>query len=152
MQGSCQHRCTPFFGRPLREFDWQIRNLPQPCFFARDGYQQRQGMQTAARVGVGVDDSQSVELRDRAGNGHDCRNAATVQRSTYLTIGHTRRFGPLDRDLSSLGTAVKKQATKPQIRIVRLISSSKRISDSNQTSRHVRFAFHVQRGSVPRAG
>src|SRR5437899_95564 len=35
--------------------------------FCAGGYQQRQGMQTAVRVGAGVDDSQSVELRDRAG-------------------------------------------------------------------------------------
>jgi len=36
-------------------------------FFARYGYLQRQGMQTALSLRAGVDDSQSVELRDRGG-------------------------------------------------------------------------------------
>jgi hypothetical protein len=39
-----------------------------------------------------------------------------------------------------------------KIQIVRLISSSTRISDSIRTSHHVRFALHVYSGSLPRAG
>ena len=49
----------------------------------------------------------------------------------------------LARYLGSLGTAVKNWDVNPQTQIVRLISFSKRISDSIVTSRHVRFAFHV---------
>ena len=67
MQGSCQHWCTPFFWTPLREIDLQRCNPSVAVLFARDGYWQRRGMQTVRRVGSGVDDSQSVELRDRAG-------------------------------------------------------------------------------------
>ena len=58
----------------------------------------------------------------------------------------------LDCNLGSFGAAVKNEDVNPQIQIVRLISSSKRISDSNQTPRQVRFALHVQSGSLPRAG
>ncbi len=58
----------------------------------------------------------------------------------------------LDCNLGSFGAAVKNEDVNPQIPIVRLISSSKRISDSNQTSHHVRFALHVWSGSLPRAG
>src|SRR5438445_10721448 len=67
MQGSCQHWCTPFFWTPLREIDLQRCNPSVAVLFARDGYQQCRGMQTVRRVGSGVDDSQSVELRERAG-------------------------------------------------------------------------------------
>jgi hypothetical protein len=66
-KGSCQHRCTPFFWTPLTRIDLKIRNPSVAVLFARDGHQQRWGMRTALRVGAGMDDSQSVVLRDRAG-------------------------------------------------------------------------------------
>ena len=56
-----------FFGRPLTRIDLKIRNPSVAVLFARDGHQQCWGMRTALRVAAGVDDSQSVELRDRAG-------------------------------------------------------------------------------------
>ena len=56
-----------FFWTPLREIDLQRCNPSVAVLFSRDAYQQRRGMQTVRRVGSGVDDSQSVELRDRGG-------------------------------------------------------------------------------------
>jgi hypothetical protein len=53
----------------------------------------------------------------------------------------------------SLAAVVKSEGGEAlKFRIVRLISSSMRISDSIRTSRHVRFALHVWSGSLPRAG
>jgi hypothetical protein len=80
-----------------------------------------------------------------------CRSS-TIERGSET---HQRRPVQQLIDIASafsLGTAVKSYGADPQIQIVRLISSSTRISDSIRTSRHVRFALHVQRGSLPRSG
>ena len=90
-------------------------------------------MQTVLKVEAGADDSQSVELRDRVGM------AVTV-----LTLQQCRV--PCLVAQRSLSTPVKTRVNQ-QTQIARLISSSMVISDSLPTSRHVRFAFHVQRGS-----
>ena len=56
-----------FLDAPLRELPCKNALFRSRAFFARDGDRQRQGMQTALRLRAGVDDSQSVELRDRGG-------------------------------------------------------------------------------------
>jgi hypothetical protein len=70
-----------FFGRSLTQIALKKCTLPRPCFFARDGCRQRQGMQTALNLRAGVRDSQSVELRD------DCGMAITVLTQQQFVLG-----------------------------------------------------------------
>ena len=78
-----------------------------------------------------MDDSQSVELRDRAG-----------MAMTVLTLQQCWIALPGLEDLP--------QMHQPQIQIVWLISSVNRISDSIGTSRRVCLVFRVQSGSETR--
>src|SRR2546425_9247415 len=123
-------------------------------------------MRTALRIGAGMDDSQSVELRDRAGMAvtvltlQQCgmtRAAAEVAQfvgwvSLPPSLVELRRTGRSTHPTNRPHAKTCRRCVSCKIQTVRLISSSKRISDSNQTSRHVRFALHVRSGSLPRAG
>jgi hypothetical protein len=162
-----------FFGRSLTRIARQNRNFSVATLFARDGTPATPVNEncTESRGGDGRFAKRRTTGPYR--NGHDCLNAATVliattgravtlaaaeiacfvgwversethhcpghqlmgiaaphpsYKSTTLQIGHTRRTRMRTR----------------QIQMVRLISSSTRISDSIRTSRHVRFR-------VPRA-
>ena len=67
MQALCQHRCPRFFGRSLRELTSKYATLPWPCFLRGTDTGNASEMRTALRVTAGMDNSQSVELRDRCG-------------------------------------------------------------------------------------
>src|SRR5438270_10868947 len=110
MQGSCQHWCTPFFWTPLREIDLQRCNPSVAVLFSRDAYQQRRGMQTVRRVGSGVDDSQSVELRDRAGM---ATTVLTRQQFWLAPSGLAVMLRRQNRTLRRMGRAVAKPITVP---------------------------------------
>jgi len=103
-----------------------------------------------------MDDSQSVELRGRAGM---AVTVLTLQQFWIAppALAMTRAAAEVAQfvgwvSLRSTHPTNRARSRSPQIQTVRLISSSKRISDSNQTSHHVRFALHVWSGSLPRAG
>jgi hypothetical protein len=67
MQGSCQHWCTPFFWTlPYANCPAKMHSSVAALFCA-GRTPATPGMRTALRVGAGMDDSQSVELRDHAG-------------------------------------------------------------------------------------
>jgi hypothetical protein len=176
MQGSCQHWCTPFFWTPLTRIDLQIRNPSVAVLFCAGRIPANaRGMRTVLRVGAGMDDSQSVELRDRAGMAvtvltlQQCWIAPPRLAMTRAVAEIARVVGRVDRlvrrsstseggsethhrpgqQLIDIASAFARHGREVrgrrslEIQIVRLISSSKRISDSIRTSRHVRFTLHV---------
>ena len=69
MQGSCQHRWTPFFWTlPYANRLARTQHFPDLCFLAHDRHRHRRAMQSAfKKIAAGVEDSQSVVLRDRSG-------------------------------------------------------------------------------------
>src|SRR5512134_1923377 len=103
-------------------------------------------MRVALRVAAGVDDSQSVELRDRAGM---VATVLTLQQFWIALLG--RATTSAAAEITSCDRAHRKsEGGEAAIQMVRWISSSMCISDSIRTSRHVRFALHLQSGSLPR--
>ena len=102
MQGLCQHRCTPFFWTLPTRIDQQIRNPSVAVLFARNGHRQCRKMRIALRVAAGVDDSQSVELRDRAGM---ATTVSARQQCWTMTLAEValRRMGRAQRNPSLSG-------------------------------------------------
>ena len=103
-----------------------------------------------------MDDSQSVELRDRAGMAitvltlQQCRVAPLGLTMTLAAEEIARFVGWVERSEThhrSGQQLIDIAALHPSYKL-----SSTRISDSIRTSRHVGFAFRVQSGSLPRAG
>src|SRR6185312_14984193 len=70
MQSSCQYRCTPSFWTPLRKSPAETQLLRDRASCTG----RREGMQTALKVGTGVNDSQSVVIRVSRAYGGYCLN------------------------------------------------------------------------------
>jgi hypothetical protein len=169
MQALCQHRCPPFFWTLPTRIDQQIRNPSVAVLFAR-------GRTPARPVNANCTESNGrhgrFAKRRTTGpwrNGRDCLNAATVldcvgwRAMTSRAEIALRRMGRAQRNPSLSQAAVdgyrcappilqsgsKRAGANAQIQIVRSLSCSTHFR-LNPDMRHVRFAFHVQSGSVMR--
>jgi hypothetical protein len=145
MQALCQHRCPPFFWTLPTRIDQQIRNPSVAVLFARDGHRQTPVNANCIESNGGHGRFAKRRTTGPWRNGDYCLRGATVPDCARNVAGKNRtlrRMGRAQRNPSPRGPhdgyrcappilhAGRTRRADAQVQIVRLITCSKRISDS----------------------